>query len=169
VPFYKSVLDAKAGGRGSSIEVDEGLLMPGRGFRYGRHVWPHDGANMEFGSGQTRQETARKLGLYVEIQPRQRDADKHQAARNRFKISSIDEKHCARGIECLFNYQKVWDEKLMMFLPKPKRDWTKHGADSFGYSSLDDRPSRFPYRPGRGSMKEEEEIFADGSWDELAC
>lgn len=104
-----------------------------------RHVWPHDGATRDFGTGVSRQESARKNGLWpVHIQPRMGVQDRINATRIRLRISKFDEKHCHRGLECLFNYQKEYDSKLMMFKNNPKHDWSSHGADSFGYSSLDD-------------------------------
>lgn len=105
-----------------------------------RHVWPHDGAVREFGTGVSRQETARKVGLWpVHIQPKQGIMDRIEAVRLRLRLSKFDAKKCQRGIECLFNYQKEYDSKLMMFKEKPKHDWASHGTDAFGYSSLDEQ------------------------------
>jgi len=145
VDHYIKVLDALKEFEGKKTEVEEGEVITGRGFKYGRHVWPHDGKVQEFGSGQSRQETARKKGLKVEIQPKQRREDRIQASRDRIKISYFDEEHCERGIDCLYNYEKEYDEKLMIFKPTPKHNWASHGADGFGYSSLDDRDSYFEH------------------------
>lgn len=104
-----------------------------------RHVWPHDGAAREFGTGVSRQETARKNGLWpVHIQPKQSVQDRINATRIRLRLSKFDKVNCERGLECLFNYQKEYDSKLMMFKSNPKHDWASHGSDSYGYSSLDD-------------------------------
>jgi len=157
---YISVLRAMENYDGSETEVDEGETIMGEGYRYGRHIWPHDGKVQEFGSGQTRQETARKAGLRVEIQPKQRVEDRINASRNRIKISFFDKNKCARGIECLYNYQKDYDSKLMVFKLKPKHDWSSHAADSFGYSSLDDRDTDFP----EDRLKRKKQ-FADGEYD----
>lgn len=143
IDFYNRVLDAKAQYVGKVTEIEEGVEIIGREFRYGRHVWPHDGKVQEFGTGQSRQETARSMGLTVFIQPKQRVEDRINASRNRIKISYFDKTHCARGLECLYNYQKEYDSKLMVFKKSPKHDWSSHGADSFGYSALDDREGRF--------------------------
>ena len=110
-------------------------------YNYGRHVWPHDGANKDFVTGQTRKEVAEGLGLRVEIQTRQGVDDGIQAVRRRLMITRIDALKCARLIDCLRNYQKVWDDKLMMFQNKPKHDWASHGSDAFRYNALDDRDS----------------------------
>jgi len=105
-----------------------------------RHVWPHDGRAREFGTGVTRQESARKNGLWpVYIQPKQSVEDRINASRIRLRVSKFDKVKCARGLDCLFNYQKEYDSKLMMFKSTPKHDWSSHGSDSFGYSSLDDQ------------------------------
>lgn len=107
-------------------------------YSYARHVWPHDGAAKEFGTGVTRQETARQNGLTVYIQPRQAVDDRINATRIRIRLSKFDKVQCKRGLECLYNYQKEYDSKLMMFKNKPKHDWASHGSDAFGYSALDD-------------------------------
>ena len=114
-----------------------------RRYKYGRHVWPHDGEQREFGTGITRREMARKHGLNVEIQKRQKVDDRIQASRSRISISFFDETKCKRGLDALFNYQTEWDGKAQMFKNKPKHDWSSHGSDSFGYSALDNRTSRF--------------------------
>lgn len=107
-------------------------------YNVARHVWPHDGAAREFGTGVTRQETARRNGMAnVYIQPRQAVQDRIDATRTRLRLSKFDKVKCARGLECLYNYQKEYDDKLMMFKKTPKHDWASHGADSFGYSALD--------------------------------
>lgn len=140
---YIKVLDALGEYDGKKTSIGEGETIVGRGLRYGRHVWPHDGKVKEFGTGQSRQETARKKGLRVDIQSRQAIEDRINATRERLHISYIDKERCARGIDCLYNYEKEYDEKLMVFKNKPKHNWASHGADGFGYSALDDRESIF--------------------------
>lgn len=168
VRFYKDVLDALSLPEGVTSMVQDGkkrmIPVEGRGFKYGRHVWPHDGRVTEFGSGQTRQETALQLGLRVEIQQKQSVEDRIQAARSRIQNSFFDEKYCKRGLDCVYNYQKEWDDKKQMFKDKPLHDWSSHGADSFGYSSLDDRDSFFP---DDSELKKYD--TADGDYDELSA
>jgi len=137
-------------------------VIKDKGYIYGRHIWPHDGKVKEFGSGQTRQETARKLGLIVEIQPRQAVDDRISASRARIRISRFDKEKCARGLDCLYDYQKEWDEKTMMFKEKPKHNWASHGSDSFGYSALDDRVSTRD-----DDWVNNKQVQADDDWDEL--
>lgn len=147
VAHYEEVIRAlgKPKGFETVIGRDDGTFetIIGQGYRYGRHVWPHDGATKEFGSGQSRQETARKLGLFVEIQTRHTIDDGIQAARERINISYFDKDNCARGLECITDYQRLYDEKLMVFKETPLHNWASHGADAFRYSSMDDRTSQF--------------------------
>lgn len=121
-------------------------LLQNKRYIYGRHIWPHDGKNKDFVTGQTRYEVAESLGLRVEIQTKQSVDDGIQAARSRFDITRIDKVKCERLIECLRNYQKEWDPKIMMFKKTPKHDWASHGADSFRYNALDDKDSKLLQR-----------------------
>lgn len=137
-------------------------ILRERPYAYGRHVWPHDGANKEF-SGKKRYQTARDHGLVVELQKRIRDKAEHiQASRQRIGISWFDEEHCDRGLECLYNYQKEWDSKLMMFKDKPKHDWSSNGADAFAISAMDDRISVFESKRGTLLPK-----VADSDYNEI--
>lgn len=167
VEYYKNVLDALAAPEGVQTAVEDSkkriTYIQGRGFKYGRHVWPHDGKVKEFGSGQTRQEMAAKLGLKIEIQARQGIDDRIQAGRSRIQIAFFDEKHCKRGIDCIYNYQKEWDDQKQMFKEKPLHDWSSHGADGFGYSALDDRDSYFPEQNSATKFD-----TAESEYDELA-
>jgi len=166
VDHYIRLLEAKEQlNRLTNIDEDGSEEIKGYGYKYGRHVWPHDGAAKDFITGVSRQESARAKGLNVEIQTRQSIEDRINASRDRLKNSWFDAEKCARGLDCLYNYQKEYDGKLMMFKKTPKHDWSSHGADSFGYSSLDDRISYFPNDPRRNRGKQQ---VADGKYNELA-
>jgi len=167
VDHYIRLLEAKEQlNGGTNIDEDGMEDIRGYGYKYGRHVWPHDGAAKDFITGVTRQESARTKGLRVEIQTRQSIEDRINASRDRLKNSWFDATKCARGLDCLYNYQKEYDGKLMMFKNTPKHDWSSHGSDSFGYSSLDDRPSFFPHDPRRNRGKQ---TVADSSYNEHAA
>ena len=140
---YWSVIDALGEYEGKKTQISESLTVVGRAFRYARHVWPHDGKQREWSDGMTRQSKAIKQGRRVVIQDKQAIDDRIQAVRDRLKISYIDEEYCARGIDCLYSYEKKYDEKLKTFSDKPLHNWASHGADSFGYSSLDNEDSTF--------------------------
>ena len=129
---------------------------------YGRHIWPHDGKNKDFVTGLTRKESAENLGLRVEIQTKQTIQDGIDAARTRLEITRIDAQKCFRLIECLRNYQKEWDPKIMCFKKTPKHDWASHGADAFRYNSLDDKDSKAIQKNRTAAPK-----YAVSEYDEL--
>lgn len=112
-------------------------------YAYGRHVLPWDGRARELGTGLTRQEILRNHDIITEVQKRQSVDDRIQASRIMLKKSTFNSEKCSKGLECLRNYQKKWDAKKMQFENKPLHDWASHGADSYGYSALDDKPSKF--------------------------
>lgn len=103
-----------------------------KGYHYGNHVGPHDLAVREFSTGESRIETARKLGIEFKVCPRpEHKADAIQAARNMLSRCWFDEERCSRGIECLDNYRKEWNDRLGTWNAKPLHDEFSHGADSF--------------------------------------
>lgn len=122
-------------------------IISRKNYNYGVHIWPHDGKQREYVSGKTRQEAAeemgREFGFRVQIQKRQLEEDQIEAARNRIPISFFDEDLCARGLECLANFQKQWDEKLQCYKKNALHDWSSNGAKAFMYSALDDNNYSF--------------------------
>ena len=137
---YRYIDYEEHGGEGLAFYVK---LIKDKPYAYGRHILPHDGAARELGTGKTRQETMLKLGLRTEIQKRQAVDDGIQASRSILPLSWFDTEKCARGLDCLLNYQREWDSKLNMFKNKPKHDWASNGADAYRISALDDRKSDF--------------------------
>jgi hypothetical protein len=103
-----------------------------RGFLYGKHLGPHDFGVIDWGGeGRTRQERAKSLGVEIEVIPRVEDkADAIEEARTFLNNCWIDTQHCARGIECLDNYRKQWDERRSTWKDDPFHDWASHGSDS---------------------------------------
>ena len=128
----------EANGKGVEWYIKELDKLP---YIYGRQVWPHDGKNRDFITGQTRLEVVRDLKpeWEWEIQSKQSVDDGIQAVRRRMKVSRFDARKCERLLDCIKNYQREWDSKLMLFRDKPKHDWASHGADAFRYDALDEK------------------------------
>lgn len=107
-------------------------LRKERGYRYGKHVGPHDLSVRELGTGRSRLDAARSLGLNFEAAPRVRKKeDGISAVRKILGICWIDQARCQRGIECLENYRKEWDQERKTYRDKPVHDQYSHGADAF--------------------------------------
>jgi len=98
---------------------------------YGRHYAPHDISVRELGTGKSRLEVAKKLGVRFQIAPRLEIDDGINAARSIFNQCWFDKDKCFRGLNCLKNYKKDWDEKNKVFRSFPKHDWASHGSDAF--------------------------------------
>jgi len=110
-------------------------VLQDKGYVYGRHIAPHDITVRELGSGQSRKDTAEKLGIRFEVVSLSGVDDGIQAVRDLLPRCWFDRSKCAPGIECLRQYRKEWNERLNNFLDKPRHDWASHGADAFRYGA----------------------------------
>jgi hypothetical protein len=108
-----------------------------RGYRYGRHLLPHDAEARELGTGVSRIETLRALGLReLQVVPRQAVADGINAVRLMLARCWFDADRCARGIEALKQYRREWDGKRQVWRERPLHDWTSHAADAVRYGAM---------------------------------
>lgn len=99
---------------------------------YNEHLLPHDAAARELGSGKSRQEALRNLGLdRLIILPMHAIDDGIHAVRSTLSRCWFDEEKTFRGIETLMAYEKSYDEKNKIFSSRPKHNWASHGADAF--------------------------------------
>ena len=103
---------------------------------YGDHILPHDVTVKELGTGRSREETLRSLGIAPRIIPAQSVEDGINAARLIVSRCWFDADKCKRGIEALRQYRRDYDEKLKNFKSRPLHDWTSHAADAFRYLAL---------------------------------
>lgn len=106
-------------------------VLQERKYLYSRHFAPHDIAVRELGTGKSRLEAAKSMGISFEIAPKLEIEDGINAARNIFSRCYFDSEKCHRGLNCLKNYKKDWDEKNKVFRSFPKHDWASHGSDAF--------------------------------------
>lgn len=111
-------------------------VLKDRGYVYGEHLYPHDVAVSELGTGTTRLETLRKLGLPGRILKATRVDDGINAVRMLLPRCWFDRKKCESGLDALRMYQRDWDDKAQDFRSSPRHDWTSHGADAFRYLAV---------------------------------
>ena len=103
-----------------------------KGYTYSRHLMPHDIAVRELGTGKARKEVAEGLGVRpIVVAPKLDVADGIEAVRNILSTFWFDETKCADGIKALKNYHKEWDDEAGVWLPRPRHDWSSHGAAGF--------------------------------------
>lgn len=91
---------------------------------------PHDIAVRELGTGRSRLEIARELGIEVAPASKLTLADGIEAVRSLLPIMVFDRRRCATGIDALRQYRATWDDKLDTQRAQPLHSWESHGADA---------------------------------------
>lgn len=114
-------------------------------YAYREHLLPHDAEVKELGTGRSRVETLRSLGVVPRVLPAQSVEDGINAVRTLLPTCWFDEEKCARGIEALRQYRREYDDKLKAFKQRPLHDWTSHAADAFRYLAMGLRPVASKY------------------------
>lgn len=100
---------------------------------YGEHLLPHDVAVRELGTGTTRLETLRQLGLKARVLKALPLEDGIEAVRALLPRCWFDALKCARGLDALRLYRPAFDPRSSLFSARPLHDWTSHAADAFRY------------------------------------
>jgi len=118
---------------GSGVGLDEyARMLKDKGYVYGTHYLPHDIQVRELSTGKSRLETLHNLGLSdVVVVPAHNVNDGINAVRRLLDRCWFDEERCKRGLECLWQYRKDWDDRGKVWRNNPLHDWTSHGADAF--------------------------------------
>lgn len=121
---------------------------------YGTHYAPWDIAVRELGTGKSRIETAKSLGIRFRIGKQQSVDDGIEAVRNILPQCWFSATKCQRGIEALRQYRKAFDDKNKCFRNHPLHDWTSNSADALRTYAMNRRPN-----DGRNrSMRQERAI-----------
>jgi hypothetical protein len=119
-------------------------VLNNKPYQYDKHWAPHDIAVKEFGSGLTRLEKAKQLGIKFET----RDAGKSsalpnisiedgiEAVRSTIPKMWFDDTKCKTLIKALENYRQEFDEKRKVYRDKPLHDHNSHFADAMRYLVL---------------------------------
>lgn len=112
-----------------------------RGWLYGKHYFPHDIMVRELGNkGLSREDTLKGLGIKATVVPQHSVMDGINATRRMLDATWIDETRCERGLNCLRNYRRLWDDKLKMFRDNALHDWASHGADALRIFAAGHKP-----------------------------
>jgi len=104
-----------------------------KGYNYVHHYAPHDIEVREMGTGKSRREMAKSLGMKFKIAPKLSIEDGINAGRARFRTLWIDQEKCAQFLHCISLYHKEWDDKRGVFKDRPFHDFTSHFADAYRY------------------------------------
>jgi len=102
-----------------------------KNYIYGEHYAPHDIMARELGTGKSRFDVARELGIEFIVAPKLSIEDGINACRIIFNRCWFDEVKCEYGISALTTYHKQYDDKRKVYCNHPDHDWASHGADAF--------------------------------------
>ena len=103
---------------------------------YGKHYAPFDIEVKELGTGKSRKEIARSLGIDFVVVPKLPLADGINAVRMLFNRFWFDKEKCKRGISALRSYRREYNTKLQEFKDHPVHDWACHAADALRYFAV---------------------------------
>ena len=116
-------------------------VLNSKGYNYTDHILPHDVRVRELGTGKSRLETLDNLGVRpITIAAQLNVDDGIQAVRSLLGRAWFDQEKCERGIDCLRQYRRDYDENNKSFKARPLHDWSSHGADAMRYLAIGYRP-----------------------------
>lgn len=108
-------------------------VLESKPYVYGKHIAPHDIAVKEFGSGMTRIEKARQLGIKFMVADNISIVDGIEAVRSTLNRVWIDQNKCVPLIKALENYRQEYDVKNRVYKSQPLHNFASHFADSMRY------------------------------------
>jgi phage terminase large subunit len=119
---------------------------------YADHYAPHDIVIREYSNAKSRIETALELGLRFNIAPNLPKQDGRDAVRSILPKCFFNKTTTRRGLLCLKNYKKEFDNKNNTFKLQPKHNWASHGADAFRYLAVS-------YRENIGQQQQQQSHY----------
>jgi phage terminase large subunit len=131
-----------------------------QGHVYANYYFPHDVQVRELGTGQSRVDTLIGLGIDPTIVPQHAVLDGINSTRRFLDTCWIDPERCERGLEALKQYRREWDDRLKTWKPRPRHDWSSHGADSLRYMATGIEETR----PAKKQKRRRWNPSASGDW-----
>ena len=108
-------------------------VIKSKDYTYGKHIGPHDIRNMDFSTGITRWEKARRLGLTFTVADKIPVVDGIEAVRSKIPMMWFDAGNCSSLIKALENYRQEFDPKTRVYKEKPLHDVFSNFAESMRY------------------------------------
>jgi hypothetical protein len=108
-------------------------VLESKPYSYGRHIGPHDIQVREMGTGITRWEKARQLGVTFTMANNMSIMDGIESVRSAFSKIWVDEVNCKDLLKALENYRQEFDIKKKVYKSQPLHNWSSHFADSMRY------------------------------------
>ncbi len=117
--------------------------LQSKDYTYRKHFGPHDIEVRELGTGKSRLEVAKSLGLRFQVVPKHEIEDGIEAVRGLLPRVYFNDQRCERLIEALRQYRKEWDDERRCFKNQPLHDWTSNPADATRYYAWGAKDKRF--------------------------
>jgi hypothetical protein len=139
-----------------------------RPYVYREHLFPHDFAVREWGTGRTRSQQAYTQGLRpTRTVPKMDPAEGIAAVRSLLPRMYWDKVKCKRGLQALASYTKQYDEEFRVFRSKPLHNWASNGADAKRTLALGLREIRKEWdgERTRATVQSDFDVFEDGFAD----
>lgn len=106
-----------------------------KGYTYSRHILPHDVEVRELGTGKSRLEMLRSLGLRAEVAPKLTVEDGIEATRVMLRKCYFDIRRTQPLIDALMSYRRGQNSRTEEY-GAPVHDWASHGADCVRYAAV---------------------------------
>ena len=129
-------IDSWQGSAGDGLPEAIKALSDKTLYNYGKHFAPHDIQAKEIGTGKSRWETAKSLGITFTMVPDIHVDDGINAAQVTLAQLFVDKEHNKEWIRAMRNYIREWDDKRGAYKDIPYHNWASHFADEFRYASL---------------------------------
>lgn len=139
-------------GEGSEGLPEIAAKVLNKPYVYGRHFGPHDLEATDIGTGKTRRETAKALGISFTLVPDHLVEERINATTVWLDRLDVNAETCKKWIRTMKSYEREWDEKRGMYKDDPLHNWASHGADEGGYAAMienkmtNDQAINLPFR-----------------------
>lgn len=111
-------------------------ILNSKPYTYQKHFLPHDANARELQSGISRRKALEDLGLNVEVLPSTEVMAGIDKVRGLLPRCWFDAEKCERGLSCLRQYHKSFDERNKIYRDRPEHDWSSNSADAFRYLAV---------------------------------
>ena len=128
-------IDSWQGAEGDGLPEAVSAVLA-KDYVYGYHFGPHDLETKDIGTGKTRMEAAKKLGIKFRLVPDVGVDDGINAAHITLSTMFVDKEKNLEWIRAMRNYIREWDDKRGAYKDIPFHNWASHFADEFRYASL---------------------------------
>ncbi len=100
---------------------------------FGYHYGPHDIEHKNAAVGKSVSDIAREVGFRFEraLPKIPRVQTGIELARSIFSRCLFHKSNCKRGLDCLREYHKKYNDKMQSFSDNPEHNWASHGSDAF--------------------------------------